>query len=102
MRRRALLGAVLAPVLTACVAEDVGGSFLIVNKWDRPILYLGKEISPGGSYRIGVRTCGGPGMILKDERDDIVVRLEGRWCAGQTLTVRSRDDFTLESATPAS
>ena len=35
MRRRALLGAVLVSGLAACVAEDLGGSFLIVNEWDR-------------------------------------------------------------------
>jgi hypothetical protein len=98
MRRRALLGAALAFGLTGCVGEDLGGSFLIVNEWDRPIFYLGVEIAPGGSYRIGVRTCGRPGMTLKDERDDILVRLEEEWCAGQTLTVRGPGDFTLEPA----
>jgi hypothetical protein len=98
VRRRAFLGAVLTFGLAACVPEDLGGSFLIVNEWDRPIFYLGVEISPGGSYRIGVRTCGKPAMTLKDERDDIVVRLQDRWCSGQQLIVRGPDDFTLESA----
>lgn len=98
-RRSVLLVAVLTLGLTACVPEDLGGAFIIVNDWDQPVFFATARIAPnGGRYTHGLRGCGRPGLELYDKAGGVAVRLE-KWCSGQVLTIRSPDDFTLESAT---
>jgi hypothetical protein len=97
MRRRTLLGVALSLTLTGCV-EDLGGVFLVKNEWDRPIFFGANEIALGSTYKYGIQGCGQPALTLEDKNGKAVVTVE-KWCAGQKLTVRGPDDFTLESAT---
>jgi hypothetical protein len=102
---RACAVRVLAPTLlltlglVACVPEDIGGSVQIVNETDRPLFFSTARIpSDGGRYEYGMSGCGRPGLKLYDEAGQVVVRVDEKWCAGQVLTVRGPDDYTLESA----
>jgi hypothetical protein len=94
----ATLTALSLLALAACVPEDLGGAFVIVNKSDAPVFMSTKRIAPhGGTYIHGVRTCTRPGFQLHDKQGRVVVALEDGACAGQTLTVYGPDKFVLES-----
>jgi hypothetical protein len=95
--RRTLLALGPAWALTACVTEDLGGVFLIVNKWDKPIFHGQKEIAPGSNYKYGIQGCPETALRLDDKDGRAVVTVD-EWCAGLTLTVLGRDDFTLEDS----
>lgn len=83
--------------LTACVPEDLDGTFVIVNNSDAPVFLSTARIRPhGGMLKHGVRSCTRPGFQLHDEQDRVVVTLADGACAGQRLTVYGPDDYTLE------
>jgi hypothetical protein len=93
------LAALLLLMVTSCVAEDLGGAFVIVNRSDVPVYLSGKRIAPhGGTYIHGVRSCTRPGFELSDEQGRVVITLEDGACAGQTLTVYGLGDYTLASS----
>jgi hypothetical protein len=88
----------LLALLTSCgLPREGGGELTIVNQTDQPLFKGNARLDPrGGIFRQGVNDCGQPGMYLRDNSQDVFVRLTEAYCAGQTWTIYGRDKYTLE------
>jgi hypothetical protein len=94
-----LTGVVATVGLTACLPEDLGGAFVIVNQSDETLFFGAADIPLDGRYIYGVQGCVRPGLELRDGAGEVVVHVEEKVCANQILTVRGPGDYTLQTAT---